>query len=53
MTGYYLSLVFYRSLFDVVWDFLQEEAFEGQDRMLSTYRKPDLLIIDDMGMAFP
>jgi DNA replication protein DnaC len=43
-------VVFYRSIFDVVRDFLQDEAFEGQDRILSKYLKPDLLIIDDMGM---
>jgi DNA replication protein DnaC len=43
-------VVFYRSIFDVVRDFLQDEAFEGQDRILSKYLRPDLLIIDDMGM---
>jgi DNA replication protein DnaC len=43
-------VVFYRSIFDVVRDFLQDEAFEGQDRILNKYLKPDLLIIDDMGM---
>ncbi|UCD51713.1 MAG: IS21-like element helper ATPase IstB [Phycisphaerales bacterium] len=43
-------LVYYRSVFDVVRDFLQDEAFEGQDKVLSRYLKPDLLIIDDMGM---
>jgi DNA replication protein DnaC len=43
-------VVFYRSIFDVVRDFLQDEALEGQDRILSKYLKPDLLIIDDMGM---
>jgi len=43
-------LVLYRSIFDVVRDFLQDEALEGQDRMLSKYLKPDLLIIDDMGL---
>lgn len=43
-------LVYYRSVFDVVRDFLQDEAFEGQDKILSRYLKPDLLIIDDMGM---
>ena len=34
----------------MVRDFLQDEAFEGQDRILSKYLRPDLLIIDDMGM---
>ena len=31
-------------------DFLQDELLEGQDRILSKYLKPDLLIVDDMGM---
>jgi DNA replication protein DnaC len=43
-------MVLYRSIFDVVRDFLQDEALEGQDRILNKYLKPDLLIIDDMGM---
>jgi len=43
-------IVLYRSIFDVVRDFLQDEALEGQDRTLSKYLKPDLLIVDDMGM---
>ncbi len=43
-------VVLYRSIFDVVRDFLHDEALEGQDRMLNKYLKPDLLIIDDMGM---
>ena len=43
-------MVLYRSIFDVVRDFLHDEALEGQDRMLSKYLKPDLLIVDDMGM---
>jgi len=42
--------VLYRSIFDVVRDFLHDEAFAGQDRVLSRYLKPDLLIIDDMGL---
>lgn len=42
--------VFYRSIFDVVRDFLREEALDDQDRVLKKYLKPDLLIIDDMGM---
>lgn len=42
--------VLYRSIFDVVRDFLHDEAFEGHDKILSRYLKPDLLIIDDMGM---
>jgi DNA replication protein DnaC len=42
--------VYYRSIFDVVRDFLHDEAFEGHERVLNRYLKPDLLIIDDMGM---
>lgn len=42
--------VLYRSIFDVVRDFLEDEAFAGQDRVLPRYLKPDLLIIDDMGV---
>jgi DNA replication protein DnaC len=43
-------LVLYRSIFDVVRDFLEDEAFAGQNQVLSKYLKPDLLIIDDMGI---
>jgi DNA replication protein DnaC len=43
-------VVLYRSIFDVVRDFLHDEAFTGQDKILARYLKPDLLIIDDMGM---
>jgi DNA replication protein DnaC len=42
--------VFYRSIFDTVRDFLHDEALAGQERILQRYLKPDLLIIDDMGM---
>ncbi len=42
--------VFYRSIFDVVREFLKDEAFAGEDKILAKYLKPDLLIIDDMGM---
>jgi len=42
--------VYYRSIFDCVRDFLHDEAFEGHDRILARYLKPDLLILDDMGM---
>jgi DNA replication protein DnaC len=42
--------VLYRSIFDVVRDFLHEEALTQQDKVLKRYLKPDLLIIDDMGM---
>ena len=43
-------VVLYRSVFDVVRDFLQDEAFGGEERMLVKYLKPDLLVIDDMGL---
>jgi len=43
-------VVLYRSIFDVVRDFLHDEAFGGEERILAKYLKPDLLIIDDMGM---
>jgi DNA replication protein DnaC len=40
----------YRSIFDVVHDFLRAEALGDDDATLVTYLRPDLLIIDDMGM---
>lgn len=43
-------LVLYRSIFDLVRDFMQEEAFNTQDKALRQYLKPDLVIIDDMGL---
>jgi DNA replication protein DnaC len=43
-------LVYYRSIFDLVRDFLQDEALNGVDRVLTRYLKPDLLIVDDMGL---
>ncbi len=42
--------VLYRSIFDVVRDFLHDEALGGEDKVLARYLKPDLLIVDDMGM---
>jgi DNA replication protein DnaC len=42
--------VLYRSIFDVVRDFLHEEAIDEDHKALVRYLKPDLLIIDDMGM---
>lgn len=39
-------VVLYRSIFDVVRDFLHDEAMEGHDRVMARYLKPDLLIID-------
>ena len=46
-TGY---VVLYRSIFDLVRDFLHDEALTGEDQILKRYLKVDLLIIDDMGM---
>ena len=43
-------IVLYRSIFDVVRDFLHDEAMDGHDRVMARYLKPDLLIIDDFGM---
>jgi DNA replication protein DnaC len=43
-------VVLYRSIFDVVRDFLHDEAVGGEERVLNKYLKPDLLIVDDMGM---
>ena len=43
-------VVLYRSIFDLVRDFLHDEAVEGQEKVLARYLKPDLLIVDDMGM---
>ena len=42
--------VLYRSIFDLVRDFLRDDAFNQQDRTLRRYLKSDLLLIDDMGM---
>lgn len=54
--------VLYRSIFDLVRDFMHEESGlvrpdrtgasggSGGDRVLTRYLKPDLLLIDDMGM---
>ncbi len=53
-------VVLYRSIFDLVRDFLYDEALGGQGgglggmagstRTLDRYLRPDLVIIDDMGM---
>jgi DNA replication protein DnaC len=40
----------YRPIFDAIRDFLQDEAFAGQENVMAKYLKPDLLIIDDMGI---
>jgi DNA replication protein DnaC len=42
-------VVYYRSIFDVVRDFLHEEVL-GDEKVLNRYLRPDLLVIDDMGM---
>jgi len=42
-------VVLYRSIFDLVRDFLHEEAL-ADEKVLGKYLKPDLLIVDDMGM---
>lgn len=42
--------VLYRSIFDLVRDFLKDEAFNQQDKTLRRYLKPELLIIDDFGL---
>ena len=42
--------VLYRSIFDLVRDFMRDEAFNQQDKAMRKYLKPDLVIIDDMGL---
>ncbi len=42
--------VYYRSIFDLVRDFLKEEIIPEDNRIMKRYLKPDLLIIDDMGL---
>jgi len=42
--------VLYRSIFDVVRDFLHDEVLGEDDKVLGRYLKPDLMIVDDMGM---
>ena len=51
-TVLYRSILRLRSgqAFDVVRDFLHDEALAGQEKVLLKYLKPDLLAIDDMGM---
>jgi len=41
---------YYRSVFDLVRDFLHDEALGGEEKVLERYLKPDLLLIDDMGI---
>jgi DNA replication protein DnaC len=42
--------VLYRSIFDLVRELLDEQTQAGESRLLKKYVKPDLLIIDDMGL---
>jgi DNA replication protein DnaC len=42
--------VLYRSIFDLVREFMRDEAVSGEERILTKYLKADLVIIDDMGM---
>jgi len=42
--------VLYRSIFDLVRDLMQDEGLGGNRKILNKYLKPDLLIIDDMGL---
>ncbi len=43
-------VVLYRSIFDLVRELLCEQTQAGESRLLAKYLKPDLLIIDDMGL---
>jgi DNA replication protein DnaC len=43
-------VVLYRSIFDLVRELLAQETLSAEARVLNKYLKPDLLIIDDMGL---
>jgi DNA replication protein DnaC len=43
-------VVLYRSIFDLVRELLSQETLAAEARLLNKYLKPDLLIIDDMGL---
>jgi DNA replication protein DnaC len=43
-------IVLYRSVFDLVRELLVEQTQLGESRLMARYIKPDLLIIDDMGL---
>lgn len=43
-------VVLYRSIFDLVRELLTQDTLSAEARMLNKYLKPDLLIIDDMGL---
>ncbi len=42
--------VLYRSIFDIVQEFMQDDGLAHDPRLMRRYLKPDLLLIDDMGM---
>jgi DNA replication protein DnaC len=46
-TGY---TVLYRSIFDAVAELMQAEALNETTRIITRYLKPDLFILDDMGL---
>lgn len=43
-------VVLYRSIFDLTRELLAQESQASESRLLNKYLKPDLLIIDDMGL---
>jgi DNA replication protein DnaC len=43
-------VVLYRSIFDLVRELLSQETLSSETRLLNKYLKPDLLVIDDMGL---
>lgn len=43
-------IVLYRSIFDAVSEFMQAEALGDTPKIITRYLKPDLLILDDMGL---
>ena len=43
-------LVLYRSIFDAMRELMADDPLGDQDKALRKYLKPDLLIIDDMGL---
>lgn len=44
------NIVLYRSIFDLVREIREEEALPPKGKPLARYLKPDLLIVDDMGL---
>lgn len=42
--------VYYRSIFDAVRDLLHDEALDNHEQIMTRYLRPDLLILDDMGI---